>query len=112
MTVSDTRTSGYEVRVGLAVTELQNCILEQWPDATFRVGRGADDPIMVHLWATVDVEDTDIVVDSVIDRLVQLHMDEGIPIAVIPVRPLARVLANRQRLASPDAAPVAAGIRT
>jgi hypothetical protein len=37
--------------------------------------------------ATVDVEDTDAVVDVYIDRLVTLQIEEGLPVYVVPLRP-------------------------
>jgi hypothetical protein len=82
----------YDERVQRALTELQDLIHTRWPQATFRVAYGEDDPQMVHLWTTVDVEDTDEVVDVVIDRVVELQLEEGVPLSVIPVRPVERVL--------------------
>jgi hypothetical protein len=44
--------------------------------------------------ATVDVEDTEAVMDVYIDRLLELQIDAGLAVYVVPVRPLARVLAS------------------
>jgi hypothetical protein len=45
----------------------------------------------MYVLATVDVEDTDVVVEVYIDRLLDLQIDEGLAVYVVPVRPLARV---------------------
>src|SRR5262245_54488359 len=82
-------------RIRAAITELQGLILDQHPDATFRVTRSADDPVVIHLLATVDVEDTDAVLDAVVDRMMELQIAEELPIYVIPVRPARRVEAMR-----------------
>ncbi len=81
--------------VQAAVAELQQHIQHHYPHATFEVGRG-DDPEGVYLRATVDVEDTDAVVDVVIDRLIELQVEAELPIYVVPLRPLERVLHTMQ----------------
>ena len=80
-------------RMQRAVEELKGLVRERYPGATFRVARSPEEPRIVHLWTTVDVEDTDAVLDAVIDRVTQLRTDERLPIHVIPVRPRERVLA-------------------
>jgi hypothetical protein len=74
-----------------AVEELQALICQVVPTATFEVIPG-DDPAGTYVIATVDVEDTETVVDGYIDRLLTLQIDEGLPVYVVPVRPLARVM--------------------
>lgn len=74
-----------------ALKELQGVIQERWPTATFQVARG-EDPEGIYLDAIVDVEDTDEVMDVVVERLLELQVDHGLPLYVIPLRPLARVL--------------------
>ena len=86
-------------RARSAVDELEALILDRYPDATFRVTRGPDDPETIHLLAMVDVEDTDAVLDAVVDRMMDLQIEGGLPIYVIPVRPPERVLALRNKLA-------------
>jgi hypothetical protein len=73
-----------------AIEELQRMIQQPYPEATFQVEPG-DDPTSMYILAMVDVEDTDAVVDVCIDRLLQLQIDEGLAVYVVPVRPLARV---------------------
>jgi hypothetical protein len=43
----------------------------------------------LYVLATVDVEDLDCVTDAFIDRLLELQIDEGLPIYIVPVSPLA-----------------------
>jgi hypothetical protein len=76
-----------------AIMELQGLILQHYPDTTFKVVHG-DDPTGIYVLATVDVEDTEAVVDVYVDRLLELQIDAGLTIYVVPVRPLARVLAS------------------
>ncbi|MGH2461970.1 MAG: hypothetical protein ACRDIY_24200 [Chloroflexota bacterium] len=81
-------------RIQRAVDELRGMILRRYPTASFAVARAADEPENVHLTAVVDVEDTDEVLDLVIDRVVQLQVEEGVPVHVIPIRTPVRVLAE------------------
>ena len=74
-----------EPRVQAAIEELKGLITARYPEAAFRVSTRADEPPPVHLYATVDVEDTDEVLDVVIDRLLELQIDEEIPLHVIPL---------------------------
>jgi hypothetical protein len=78
-----------------ALAELQGIIAEHYPSASFDVRPGLDDPGSVELWATVDVEDTDQVLDPVLDRVLDYQL-QGLPLHVIPVRPRERVLAMRR----------------
>ena len=73
-----------------AIEELQRLIQQHYPEATFQVEPG-DDPTGMYVLATVDVEDTAVVVDVYIDRLLDLQIDKGLAVYVVPVRPLARV---------------------
>ena len=75
-----------------ALDELRGLIRAHYPQARFSVTRGHDEPENVHLITTVDLEDADEVLDLVIDRVVELQVEERIPVHVIPVRPVERVL--------------------
>ena len=79
-------------RMQAAVAEMQERIRARYPDATFAASYG-DDPDGVYLTVTVDLEDTDEVVDVYIDRLLDLQIEEGLPLHVIPVRPPERIAA-------------------
>ena len=64
-----------------AVDELQHLIRRVDPLATFQVVPG-DDPTGTYVLPTVDVEDTELVMDAYMDRLLTLQIDEGLPIHV------------------------------
>jgi hypothetical protein len=76
-----------------AVNELKARISERFPQASFVVEEGFD-PKGIYLVTTVDIADTDEVIDVVGDRLVELQVDEGLPIYVTPLRPIQRVVAE------------------
>ena len=77
--------------VEAALGHLRASILERYPDAQFRVMSGEDDPEIVQLVATVDVDDTDPVLDVVIDQVLDLQ-ERGLPIFVVTERPVERTL--------------------
>jgi hypothetical protein len=87
-------------RIEAAVAEMQAMIMAHYPAATFDVAAG-EDLEGIYVPATVDVDDTDEVFDVVVRRLLELQVEERIPIYVIPVRPFARVAAElREREAA------------
>jgi hypothetical protein len=86
-------------RMQQALEELQGVIRQHYPTATFAVSRGEDDPEAVHLTTTVDLDDPDEVLDVVIARLLELQVEEQLPVYVIPVRAPERVAALRRALA-------------
>jgi hypothetical protein len=102
-------TSGLDARSQRAVAELRNAISHRYPAAAFEVSRAPDDPQSIHLIVTVDVDDPDEVGDLVIDRVVEMQAEEGIPIHVIPVRPSRRVSGASR---TPDASPTVRRPRT
>ena len=83
-----------------AVDELQGLIRGRYPLADFAISSGEDDPEAVHLNTTVDVEDPDEVMDLVIDKVLELQIEQGLPVHVIPLRPLHRVLDEMHAQAS------------
>jgi hypothetical protein len=83
------RVNDDDPRVASALSELQTIIRARYPSALFAVSHG-EDPAGVYLTATVDVEDTDMIVDLVIDRLLTIQIEESLPVYVIPIRPPAR----------------------
>lgn len=94
--MSHARDSYSDPRVERAIGELQATIARCYPTATFSVSNGADEPGNIHLTVTVDVDDTDEVLNLVLDRVLSLQVDEGIPLHVIPIRTPERVLAALQ----------------
>jgi hypothetical protein len=75
-----------------AIAEIEALILSHFPGATFEIALG-DDPEGTYLTATVDIEDTDEVMD-VVERLLEMQVEEGIPLYPIIIRPIERVLAE------------------
>ena len=87
-------------RIKEAIQELEGLITARFPQATFVIEEGFD-PEGVYMITTVDIADTDEVIDVIGDRLVELQVDEGLPIYVTPLRPIERVVAElRKREAS------------
>lgn len=89
--MSTERTTDLNARIQQAIDELKAMIEGRFPDARFDVYEG-EDPSGMYLRVTVDIDDTDEVTDLIIDRLVDMQVEEGLPVYVIPVRPLERVL--------------------
>ena len=95
-------------RMEEAVHELKRRITERFPQASFIIEEGFD-PKGTYLVTTVDIDDTDEVMDVVGDRLVELQVDEGLPIYVTPLRPIQRVIAElreREHATSPSPLPL------
>ena len=82
-----------------ALDELKQIIQAKYPDARFAVTEG-DDPPGTYLKATVDVDDIDDVVDVFVDRLIDMQVEEGLSVYVIPLEPVERVMAQMQSAAS------------
>ena len=83
-------------QMATAIRELRAMITARYPDALFEIARSTDEPKSIHLITTVDIEDTDSILDLVIERVLELNVEEGIPIHVIPVQPIERILAAVQ----------------
>ena len=91
-----------------AVNELKGSIAERFPQASFVVEEGFD-PKGVYLVTTVDIADTDEVIDVIGDRLVELQVEEALPLYVTPLRPIQRVIAElreRGHATSPSPLPL------
>jgi hypothetical protein len=80
-------------RMDAAIAEIKALILAHFPDATFEIGLG-EDPDGTWMTVTVDIEDTDEVVDVIIERNLAMQVEEGIPLYVIVVRPIERTIAE------------------
>jgi hypothetical protein len=83
MTMTAERAPEITLRMQQAIDELKNMIQARYPAARFRVSQSPDDPRIMHLVVVVDVEDTDAVMDVVVDRMMELQIDDHLP----PVRP-------------------------
>jgi hypothetical protein len=77
-------------RMEQAIDELKALILHHYPEAAFRVTPSPDGGETVVLWTVVDRDDLDEVMDVVIDRLVEMSAEEGLPLLVVPQRTPAR----------------------
>ena len=82
-----------DARTQAALDELRQAISAHYPSATFEVGADPDEPTSVLLWTTVDVDDPDEVLDHVMERLLELQVDERVPVHVIPIRTPERIAA-------------------
>src|SRR3954470_195660 len=80
-------------RIDAAVVELQQMILDHYPDATFTVEPG-EDPPGTYITATVDVDDLDEVFDVVVKRLLDMQVEERLSVYVLIVNPIERVIAE------------------
>ena len=83
-------------RMKEALDELKGLITACFPQAAFVVEEGFD-PEGVYLITTVDIDDTDEVIAAVGDRLVELQVNEGLPVYVTPLRPMERVVAELRK---------------
>ncbi len=90
-------------RMEAAISEMQQLISARFPDTSYTTAH-QDDPAGIQLIATVDTEDTDAVVNCFIDRLLELQVDGGLPLYVIPIRPARRVVTQSQSPHIPFAA--------
>ncbi len=75
----------YHPEMQAAIAGMKAFILERFPEATFRAFVG-DEPLGVYLATTVDVDDPDELLDVVIERVLDLQVEQGIPLHVLPLR--------------------------
>lgn len=78
-------------RVQEALTELQELIRQRYPAASFTVTQRQDDPEGIFFTAVVDIDDLDEVTDLVLRRMVDMQLDEGLPIYVVAEWPAERI---------------------
>ena len=84
----------HDPRLQAALDELRAIIRRHYPEVRFGLTRGIDDPTIVELVAIVDVDDPDRVLDVVVDRQMQLQIEDGLLIFVVTERPPERVAAR------------------
>ena len=85
------------------IEELKQLVRDRYPDTQFKVFRG-EDPDGMYLVPVVDIDDLGEVVDVFLPRMVELQVEGGLPVYVVPDQPLERVVA---RLRAEQAAAVA-----
>lgn len=88
----------HDSRVRARLAELQASIARAYPAATFAVARG-EDPKGIYLTATVDVDDLDDVTELALDRLIEIQIEEGLPLYMVPEQPPTRARARQQEYA-------------
>ena len=72
-------------RIRQAADELQELIRSRYPTAVFSLSHG-EDPDGFYLHTMVDLDDPDEVMDLVADRVLELQIEEGLPLHVLPLR--------------------------
>ena len=72
-------------RMRAAVDELQHSIRGAFPGVTFEPYIG-EDPDGLYIETVVDIDDTDEVIDLIIDRLVTFQVEDLLPLHIIPVQ--------------------------
>ena len=87
-----TPTNETDPQIATALDELRQLIRARYPDAAFTVFRG-EDPDGIYLRVTVDLDDTDEVVDHVLDKLYEVQVERELPVYIVTVPPLERVAA-------------------
>ena len=86
----------HDPRIQAALEELRGLIRQRFPAAAFTVAQG-EDPNGIYLTAIVDAEDLDEVIDPIISRIVDMQVEEGLPVYVVPEWPLERVRESLRR---------------
>lgn len=83
-------------RMRAAIDELQDLISRHFPATTYEEEVGFyddDDSQGIFITATVDTDDTDEVVDIYIDRLIELQLQHGLGLHIVPERTPERIAA-------------------
>jgi hypothetical protein len=91
-------------RIQAALSELRALVLEHYPGATFSTYAG-EDPEGIRLAVTVDVEELDEVADTYTPRLVQMQVEEALPVYVVLEWPAERIAAYLQERKTTWSAP-------
>jgi hypothetical protein len=99
-------------RTQAALDELRGLIRAAYPTATFDIKWGRE-PIGIYLTATLDIEELDDADGLVTSRLMEMQVEEGLPVYVDLEQPRERVLTERRRRQEAETGavrePVAAG---
>lgn len=92
-----------DARTEAAIEELKALIRGRFPGAQFRIGVSPDDAAITELVAVIDDDDPSQVLDLVIDRQMELQIDEGLPIFVVtePTPERASTLVTAAQAAAP-----------
>ena len=74
----------WDKKMQQAIAEVQSRIQAVYPDAVFRVYQG-EEPVGMYIDAYTDAEDSFCIFDLINDWLVDLSVNEGLSIHVIPL---------------------------
>ncbi len=74
-------------RIQEVLEELEAMISAKYPEATFAVEVGGE-PDGVYLIPTVDLENSLEVLNVIMDRLLEVQIEEQLPVYVVPQRPI------------------------
>ena len=85
--MKSSRVNRDESRMETVIQEFQTLIEGSYSPVGFEVKPG-DDPVGTYLIVTVDIDDPDEVVDLYADKLLALQVEEGLPLYIVPVRPV------------------------
>lgn len=80
-------------RITAGIDELKGLITARYPDARFAIFEG-EDPEGVYLRAIVDIDDSSDVMETVLDKLYELEVEQGLPVYVVTSQPPERVAAQ------------------
>lgn len=91
------RIAGLSPQISGALHELKGIISEKYPSASYKVTFGLEDPFGLQLRPVVDLDDTEEVLDSCLDKLQEIQFQRGLPIQVFPERPEHRIIEDYKR---------------
>jgi hypothetical protein len=74
----------YDLRVCAALVELTAIIAKRYPSAQFEVLQGSD-PLGIYLRPIVSADEAEDVLELVMDRLLDLQVEDGLPLYVFPI---------------------------
>jgi hypothetical protein len=83
-------------RIEAALSELRQLISERFPTAAFADGIELEPVVGFYLYVTVDVDDTDEVRDVYINRLIDIQVEDDLPVYVATRRTPERRAANQR----------------
>lgn len=79
--------AGLAPKIKTAIGELKGLIVGSYPTAKFRFTYTLDDSLGVHLVPIVDVEDEEEIYDAYGDKLLDIQIEQRLPIYVFPEKP-------------------------
>lgn len=74
-------------RIQQILEEFKGLIGAAYPEATFDLEVGGE-PDGIYLIVTIDLEDTEEVLGVVMDRMLEVQIEERLPVYVLPLRPI------------------------